>query len=89
MRVHLVIDGFVQGVGYRWSAQRQARALGLTGWVRNRHDGTVEAVADGDDERVGAFIRWCHDGPPGAQVGRVAVEALTTDDRFADFSIRH
>ena len=68
---HLLIQGRVQGVGYRYSAQREATKLGLVGWIRNRQDGSVEAVAHGRGEAVIRFIEWCNEGPPGAKVTRV------------------
>lgn len=73
-RRRLVIHGRVHGVGFRaslaWEAQRHA----VTGWVRNRRDGTVEAMICGDDEAVAAMIAWARRGPPGARVDRIEVE---------------
>jgi acylphosphatase len=88
MRVHLRIHGVVQGVGFRWAAQRQARALGLTGWVRNDVDGSVEGVADGRQEQVAEFIAWCRQGPRGARVHGVDVADSDEAGPYADFSIR-
>ncbi len=70
-RVHLIISGKVQGVFYRHSSKQKADALGVNGWVRNRANGTVEAVAEGDASAVDAFIAWCHTGPPHASVDGV------------------
>jgi len=69
--VLLRIHGRVQGVGFRWSLCREAERLGANGWVRNRLDGSVEALAWGPTETVTALEAWCHDGPPGAHVIRV------------------
>ncbi len=70
-RVRLIIEGRVQGVFFRDSTRMKAEALGVTGWVRNRRDGSVEAVAEGPDERVREFVAWCRKGPPAARVERV------------------
>jgi len=70
----LVITGLVQGIGFRYSMAAQARALGVTGWVRNRRDGSVEAMIAGTPEQVAAIMHWARRGPPGAQVEHVAVE---------------
>ena len=67
-RAHLRIHGTVQGVAFRAHARDQARKLKVKGWVRNLADGDVEAVAEGAPDEVDAFIRWCHDGPPAADV---------------------
>lgn len=79
----LLIHGRVQGVRYRAGAQAEATRLGLAGWVRNRADGSVEALAIGPPAQVEAFAAWARRGPPKAQVLRVdvveaEVEALAT-----------
>lgn len=71
----LVAHGRVQGVGYRGHCADRARALGLGGWVRNRMDGTVEVIATGSPEQLDALRAWMEQGPPAAQVSRVAVKA--------------
>ena len=71
---HLTIHGRVQGVWYRGWAVRTARKLGLSGWVRNRNDGSVEAIVEGDAESVREFIRLAGDGPPDARVERIDEE---------------
>jgi len=74
-RVRLVVEGHVQGVGYRYSACAEARRLGLSGWVRNRSDGRVELEAEGPRDDVDQLIAWCRSGPAFAQVSAVEVTA--------------
>jgi acylphosphatase len=77
---HLRITGRVQGVGYRWHMTQQAQALNIKGWVRNRLDGSVEALAHGPADAVQALIDWAHHGPAMAQVQSVQVSDATLDD---------
>ena len=83
---HLSIRGRVQGVGYRWSMTREAERLGVAGWVRNRRDGSVEAVVAGHTDGVDALIAWAHRGPTGAAV--MALEVEETEGRFDGFEQR-
>lgn len=69
--LHLRIVGRVQGVGYRDAMCREAERLGLTGWVRNRVGGDVEALAQGSDQGLEALVDWAWRGPPAARVARV------------------
>ncbi|MDE2585281.1 MAG: acylphosphatase [Betaproteobacteria bacterium] len=78
--VCLRIHGLVQGVGFRYSLCREADTLGLNGWVRNRRDGSVEALASGPATAVALLIEWAHRGPPSAQVMRVEVLDSNADD---------
>ena len=87
-RVRLRIRGRVQGVFYRDSTQREAQRLGLHGWVRNRSDGSVEAIAQGPPERVAALIDWCHEGPPLARVVEVSVIEESGDVDEPEFEVR-
>lgn len=71
--VHLLIHGRVQGVFYRASTQRTAEGLGLTGWVKNRPDGSVEIHAEGSREKLEELIAWCRLGPPAAEVSTIGL----------------
>ena len=83
---HLAISGRVQGVGYRFYMQRKARELGLTGWVRNRHDGSVEAMIQGSADGVEAMTAWARRGPPSAAVTDVQIADGSGD--YAGFEAR-
>jgi acylphosphatase len=87
-RLSLRIRGRVQGVGYRAATRKQARALGLRGWVRNEQDGSVTVVAEGPREALQALRRWCDEGPPFARVDQV--EAIWDDatGEFPGFDLR-
>lgn len=82
--VHVLIEGRVQGVGYRVWTERVAAGLGLMGWVRNRRDGAVEAVFQGPPERVDDMVARCATGPRAASVSRVEVvgEGVGSFDGF-------
>ena len=82
------IEGRVQGVGFRYFTRRTARSLGLTGFVRNLPDGSVEAVAEGEDDRLAALERELQRGPSGAWVDRVESSDHQLDGGADDFEIR-
>jgi len=86
---HLRISGRVQGVGYRDALRRQALARGLAGWVRNRRDGSVEAVLQGDARGVEDVIAWARRGPPAARVDRVDAQPAQgeSDQSYAGFEM--
>ncbi len=88
-RVHLLISGRVQGVFYRANTRDEARRLGLTGWVRNLPDGRVEALVEGEEERIKRLIDWCHHGPPGAVVREVQAHWEDYRGEFTGFEIRY
>jgi acylphosphatase len=88
IRVHVRVHGRVQGVYYRASAQEEAQRLGLVGWVRNRADGTVEAVAEGEEAVVESFLAWCRRGPERARVDQVEVERLAPIATETEFTVR-
>ena len=88
VRVILRIEGRVQGVFFRASAQEEAVRLGLKGWVRNCPDGSVEVVAEGERKKIDDLVGWCHHGPPGARVNDVRLQWEDFQDEFQDFRIR-
>ncbi len=81
------IEGRVQGVWFRESTRKKAQTLGVFGWVRNCPDGTVEAVAEGPEEKVKSLVSWCHEGPPSARVTRVIDAWDESRDEFDTFDI--
>ena len=86
-RAHVHVSGVVQGVAFRYYAQQKAEELGVSGWVRNLPDGRVEAVFEGDPDRVGEAIAWCESGPSSAQVDDVSVEDETPEG-LSGFEVR-
>ena len=85
-RRHVLIYGFVQGVGFRFSVERAARSRSVSGWVRNRPDGAVEAVFEGEPEDVEALVDFCRRGPRGAEVERVEVDTESAEG-LTDFRV--
>ena len=79
----LKISGAVQGVGYRWSMVQEARRLGVRGGVRNRRDGSVEAIVAGPPQSLERIIDWARKGPPSAMV--TSVDVLAGDGAFESF----
>jgi acylphosphatase len=77
MRVHVEVTGRVQGVFFRDSCRQTARRLGVSGWVRNTAEGSVEGEFEGEDPAVQELVDWCRDGPPYATVSGVSVTPMT------------
>ncbi|MDX2086397.1 MAG: acylphosphatase [Kofleriaceae bacterium] len=88
-RVRAIVSGRVQGVSYRASTAAEARRLGLTGWVKNRPDGSVELEVEGPAELVAQLLAWCDRGPPAAHVAGIAVEDQTPTGAETAFSIAY
>ncbi len=88
-RVHLCISGIVQGVFFRAHACEIARHSGLKGWVKNLPDGRVEIVAQGAEDKIHEFMRWCQKGPPDAAVEEVEVQWQDVTDTFDNFEIKY
>ena len=87
IRRRVVVHGFVQGVFFRDSVRRRAATAGVSGWVRNNRDGTVEAVFEGNDLAVERLVEFCRDGPRGARVDRVEIE-IEEPDGLVGFLVR-
>lgn len=88
-RAHIHISGRVQGVFFRYETQALAEKIGVKGWVRNTSDGGVEAVFEGEKEKVEQMLDFCRSGPPGANVMDVKVEWESYRGKFSSFNIRH
>jgi acylphosphatase len=87
-RARLTARGRVQGVYYRASTLHEAQNLGLTGWVRNSPDGSVEVMAEGEKKKIEDLIAWCRRGPRGARVESVGIEWLPWKGEFQDFRVK-
>jgi len=87
-RLHLLVFGRVQGVGFRFNCCRQARSLGLSGWVRNLPDDSVEIVAEGSAAALKAFSAWCRKGPSFADVEQVTETPEPASGAFPVFEIK-
>jgi len=86
-RVQLIVRGRVTGVFFRAAAQREAKRLGVTGWVKNRNDGSVELLAEGEEDAIKEIIGWAHHGPSAARVEHVDVRWRGYTGEFFDFQI--
>ncbi len=87
-RVHLHASGRVQGVFFRVSTRQKAKELNISGYVQNLSDGSVEIVAEGGDQEIEAFVRWCREGPPKADVLSLQIQSEPVSNRFNGFNIR-
>ena len=86
-RVQLFIRGRVQGVFFRAATQREARRLGIGGWVKNRNDGSIELLAEGEEEAIKEIVSWANHGPTAARVDHVDVRWRGYTGEFPEFSI--
>ena len=84
----MIIFGRVQGVYFRKSTHQQATRQNLTGWVRNRKEGTVEILAQGKEEDLLALLKWCEKGPPFAKVDRIEINWREQEQEFSSFQIK-
>ena len=85
IQARLIITGKVQGVFYRFHATKTAQQLGLSGWVKNKPDGSVSALVQGEQSAVQQFIEWCKEGSPSAQVGNVEVAIEPIQEKMEGF----
>jgi acylphosphatase len=85
----ILVEGRVQGVGYRAFAQRRAQDRGLTGYTVNLHDGRVKVRVEGDRSRIDEYVRELEVGPPLARIDRVTVTTLPYTGQYRDFSVRY
>jgi len=88
-RAHIFIKGRVQGVFFRQGTYEKAVELGISGWVRNLPDGRVEAVFEGEEEKINKIIQWAKEGPPIAKVEEVEIKWEKPTDEFDGFQIRY
>lgn len=88
-RIHTVVRGMVQGIGYRWFVQREAKKLNLTGWVKNLRNGDVEIEAEGNKEDLNKFLYYVRNNHPWARVDELTIEWMSqVKCDNSDFSIR-
>jgi acylphosphatase len=88
VRAHVIISGRVQGVFFRVATLEKAKKSKVAGWVKNKHDGSVEAVFEGEKSLVDSVLQWCQQGPPGSRVDNVNTEWETYTGDFSEFDIR-
>lgn len=88
-RLHVEVYGIVQGVFFRSTTEEKAFSLGLTGWVRNRRDGSVEILAEGEKPDLEALLAWCRRGPPTARVDRLEHSWEDFKGEFSSFSVAY
>ncbi len=86
-RVHVIIRGRVQGVFFRAATQREAKRLGITGWVKNRPDGSIELLAEGEEDAIRELTSWASHGPSAARVDGIDVRWRGYTGEFYEFSI--
>ena len=87
VRVSVIVHGRVQGVAFRHYTCKEALASGVTGWVRNLPDGSVEGLFEGDQDAVASLVEWCHSGPPAARVDRLDISTGSYSGEFESFAI--
>jgi acylphosphatase len=86
--IHVIVEGRVQGVSFRYYTHKQANRLHLSGWVRNKLDGTVEATFSGADSEVNSMLEWLRHGSPGSRVDNIHTMEIIPEEDFTTFEIR-
>ncbi|MBU0471714.1 MAG: acylphosphatase [Nanoarchaeota archaeon] len=87
-RVHIIVNGHVQGVFFRHYTKKTAVSLGLKGYAKNKEDGTVEVVAEGPEDKLKELIAFCKKGPEAAEVSNIDIKFEKASNEFKDFSVR-
>lgn len=87
IRVSVIVKGHVQGVAFRYYTRRRGLELGVTGWIRNLPDGSVEGLFEGEEATVHALVEWCRGGPPSARVVQLEIQTGIYSGEFATFTI--
>lgn len=88
IRAHLIIEGRVQGVGYRANTRRMANRLNLKGWVRNLRNGDVEIVVEGPEVELNMLIAWCYRGPTSSYVSKISIDKSEASGEFDSFTTK-
>lgn len=89
MNVKVVVSGYVQGVGFRFSTQMKANELGIKGYVKNQYDGTVLVMASAEEKTLNEFIAWLRIGPRSARVKDLKIDYLEDNENFKDFKVKY
>ena len=89
VRAHIIFSGFVQGVFFRANTRKKAKELEVTGWIKNSPSGKVEAVFEGERDRIQKIIEWAKKGPQGAQVDDLELDWQEYRDEFNNFEIKY
>jgi len=88
-RLHAIVHGIVQGVSFRYYTVKKAREIGLTGWVQNLNDGTVEVTAEGTQSQLEILEKWLHTGSPDAQVEEIYIDWEYATGEFSEFRTKY
>ena len=86
-QAHVKVIGHVQGVGFRYFVMRTANELGLNGWVRNRRDGSVEIIFEGEEKDIKTAIKACRIGPSRARVSQIYIDWMVTENSYESFNV--